>query len=191
VYTFIYISAAAHAIVHHPKKPQHVSFTPHHTRHCVPRNTSFRHITECQPEELRTAAMSCTAIYGNARFNFGVACPLHALLSKILHCYKLFPSLNSCFTILFHYFSPFPCLLSATNRPRFPFYLARICYKIPVHRKSNPDNYYPSEQVSETRPYFVLCPRNFVILSSFTIRCLAHRVHSVTPRSTEPVVVSS
>ena len=48
---------------------------------------------------------------------------------KFYLCYKLFPSLNSCFTILFNYFSPFLCLLSATHWPCFHFILHDFAIK--------------------------------------------------------------
>ena len=51
----------------------------------------FCHITKGQPKELGSAAMSHIAIYSITRFDFRVACPLHALLSKILLKLQTFP----------------------------------------------------------------------------------------------------
>ena len=85
----------------------------------------FHHITEGRLEELGTAAMSRIAIFSIMRFDFRVACPLRALLSKILLKLQTFPSLNSCFTILFSYFCLLLCFLSATNWPHSHF---SLCY---------------------------------------------------------------
>ena len=87
---------------------------------------------------------------------------------KFYLCYKLFPVPNSYFTILFNHFSLFICLLSVTNQPHFHFYLAWFCYKNPVHRRSNPDHYYPSEQVTENSSNFIFRLYNFIILLPFT-----------------------
>ena len=115
----------------HPEKLCHVSF---HIKglaaHAKTRHV-FHHSTEGQPEELGSAMMSCITIYSIKQFDYRVVCPLHTLLSKIYLCYELFPSLNSCFTIFFNYFSLFLCFLSATNQQHFHFYLTWFYYKNP------------------------------------------------------------
>ena len=109
---------------------------------------------------------------------------------KIYLCYKFFPLLNSSFTILFNYFSPSLCFLSAPNQQHSHFFLTQLYYKIPVHRERKSDNYYPLEHVSDTCPHFVFHSCNFVILSpllllthslltSYICHSL-HCVHSIT-----------
>ena len=58
---------------------------------CAKTRHVFRHITEGQPKELGSATMSHIAIYSIMQFNFRVACPLCAHLSKILLKLQTFP----------------------------------------------------------------------------------------------------
>ena len=111
---------------------------------------------------------------------------------KIYLCYEFFPLLNSSFTILCSYFCSSLCFLSAPNRQCSPFLLTRFYYKIPVLRKKEADNHYPSELVSEIRQHFVLHSYNLEILSllatlhsfavSLYIHCLLRCACSVTSR---------
>ena len=54
---------------------------------------------------------------------------------KFYLSYKLFPLLNSYFTILFSYFGQLLCFLSVTNRPHSHFSLHYFTIKPPVHRR--------------------------------------------------------
>ena len=54
---------------------------------------------------------------------------------KFYLSYKLFPSLNSCFTILFSYFGLLLCFLSVTNRLHSHFSLHYFTIKPLVHRR--------------------------------------------------------
>ena len=121
--SFIQIFVTARTQSQHPKKPGHMSF---HIKYSAA-HTKARHIfhygTEGWPKGLRTATMSCMAIYGIKRFNFRVAAPCMPSCLKIYLCYELFPSLNSSFTILFNYFSLSLCFLSPPNWQCFHFYL--------------------------------------------------------------------
>ena len=54
---------------------------------------------------------------------------------KFYLSYKLFPLLNSCFTVLFNYFGLLLCFLSATNQPCSHFSLCYFTIKPPVHRR--------------------------------------------------------
>ena len=54
---------------------------------------------------------------------------------KFYLSFKLFPSLNSCFTILFNYFGLLLCFLSTTNQPCSHFILRYFTIKPPVHRR--------------------------------------------------------
>ena len=66
----------------HPKKLGHVSFHIKYLAAHAKVRPKFRYGTKGQPKELGTAAMSRMAIYGIKRFDFRVACPLHALDRK-------------------------------------------------------------------------------------------------------------
>ena len=75
----------------------------------------------------------------------------------------------------------------------FPFLLTRFYYKIPVLRKKESDNHYPSELVSEIRQYFVLRSYNLEIspllaaLRSFAARSYIRRSPRRSLRRTSSV----
>ena len=74
-----------------PEKPGHMSFhIKYSAAHAKARHT-FHYGTEGGLKGLGMAATSCMAIYGIKRFDFRVACPLCALLSKNLLMLWIFP----------------------------------------------------------------------------------------------------
>ena len=74
----------------HPEKLGHMSFHIKYLAAHAKARHMFCYGTKGQPEGLGMAAMSCMAIYGIKRFNFRVACPLCALLSKNLLMLRIF-----------------------------------------------------------------------------------------------------
>ena len=71
---------------------------------------------------------------------------------------------------------------------------------MPVHRKKESDNYYPSGLISDIRQHFILRSHNFVISSLLTtlhsfatssyIHCSLCHACSITSRCTQPLTVS-
>ena len=111
----IQTSGTACTLFQHPKKPWHVP-RPDMCSVTLPKD-SLRNSDQPWCHAL-PYIVSCSST-----LEWCVPCVPSCL--KFYLSYKLFPLLNSCFTILFSYFGLLLCFLSATNWPRSHF---SLCY---------------------------------------------------------------
>ena len=115
----IQASGTACTLFRHPEKPWHVP-RPAMCSVTLPKDSSRN------SDQPRCHALPYIVSRGST-LEWRVPCTPSCL--KFYLSYKLFPSLNSCFTILFSYFCLLLCFLSATNRPRSHFSLRYFTIK--------------------------------------------------------------
>ena len=129
----IQASGTAHTLFQHPEKPWHV---PRHAMCSVTLSKdSLRNLDQPQCHTL------LYIVSHSSTLEWCVPCMPSCL--KFYSSYKLFPSLNSCFTILFNYFGLLLCFLSVTNQPHSHFSLHYFTIKPPVHRRKKKKNLPP------------------------------------------------